>query len=58
MIDIQSRKLLVAIALFITSITFVVLGKSDFVQWAEFIKWVFGIYAAGNVGEHYTKRGT
>jgi len=58
MIDVQSRKLLVAIVLFITSFTFVVLGKSDFTQWAEFIKWVFGIYAAGNVGEHYTKRGT
>jgi len=48
----KSRKLLCAIALFIVATVFVFIGQTDFQGWSDFIKWVFGIYAAGNVGEH------
>ena len=54
--QLKSKKLMFAILLFITSVTFVALGKADFTDWADFIKWVFGIYAAGNVGEHASKK--
>ena len=30
--------------------------KLIFAGWAEFVKWIFGIYAAGNVGEHVSKK--
>jgi len=46
-----------AMILFITSIVFVAIDKADFTQWADFVKWVFGIYAAGNVGEHVSNKG-
>ena len=48
----KSRKLLCAIALFITATVFVFISQTDFQGWSDFVKWVFGIYAAGNVGEH------
>ena len=48
----KSRKLLCALALFITATVFVVIGQTDFQGWYDFVKWVFGIYAAGNVGEY------
>ena len=50
--NLASKKLLCAGACFIAASAFVVLGKADFQGWADFVKWVFGIYAAGNVGEH------
>tara|TARA_Y100000310_G_scaffold101763_1_gene99879 strand:+ start:1794 stop:1970 length:177 start_codon:yes stop_codon:yes gene_type:complete len=50
--DLKSRKLICASVCFVAASTFVALGKADFAGWAEFVKWVFGIYAAGNVGEH------
>ena len=37
---------------FLAASIFVAIGKADFAGWADFVKWVFGIYAAGNVGEH------
>lgn len=46
-----------AILLFLSSVVFVALGRADFGQWSEFVKWVFGIYAAGNVGEHVSNKG-
>jgi len=48
----KSRKLLCAIGLFIAATVFVFIEQTDFEGWSDFIKWVFGIYAAGNVGEH------
>ena len=48
----KSRKLLCALALFVAATVFVFIGQTDFEGWSDFIKWVFGIYAAGNVGEH------
>ena len=50
--NISNRKLVCAGVCFIAASVFVGLGKADFAGWAEFVKWVFGIYAAGNVGEH------
>tara|TARA_R100000030_G_scaffold12562_1_gene8400 strand:- start:683 stop:844 length:162 start_codon:yes stop_codon:yes gene_type:complete len=46
-----------AMILFLASIVFVATNQADFSQWAEFVKWVFGIYAAGNVGEHVSNKG-
>ena len=48
----KSRKLLCALALFTAATVFVFIDQTDFEGWSDFIKWVFGIYAAGNVGEH------
>ena len=53
--DLGSKKLLCAGLCFLAATAFVVLGKADFQGWAEFTKWIFGIYAAGNVGEHVSK---
>ncbi len=47
-----SRKLLCAGVCFLAATAFVLAGKAEFTAWADFVKWVFGIYAAGNVGEH------
>jgi|TARA_R110000744_G_scaffold375482_4_gene488971 hypothetical protein len=55
--QLQSKKLMFAMILFIASIIFVATNQADFSQWAEFVKWVFGIYAAGNVGEHVSTKG-
>tara|TARA_R100000030_G_scaffold70585_2_gene54205 strand:+ start:354 stop:515 length:162 start_codon:yes stop_codon:yes gene_type:complete len=46
-----------AMILFLASIVFVATNQADFSQWSEFVKWVFGIYAAGNVGEHVSNKG-
>ena len=52
----KSRKLLCALALFIVATVFVFIGQTDFQGWSDFVKWVFGIYAAGNVGEHVANK--
>jgi len=52
----KSRKLLCALALFTAATVFVFIGQTDFEGWSDFIKWVFGIYAAGNVGEHVANK--
>ena len=31
-------------------------GIADFNGWADFTKWIFGLYAAGNGGEHVAKK--
>ena len=54
--ELKSRKLIVATVLFISATTFVVTGNAGFTDWAEFMKWCFAIYAAGNIGEHYTNK--
>lgn len=50
--NLASKKLICAGICFIAATIFVLAGKADFTGWAEFVKWIFGIYAAGNVGEH------
>tara|TARA_R110002167_G_scaffold171307_1_gene369309 strand:- start:21 stop:221 length:201 start_codon:yes stop_codon:yes gene_type:complete len=55
--QLQSKKLAFAVLLFVSSVIFVATGQADFGQWSEFVKWVFGIYAAGNVGEHVSNKG-
>ena len=54
--NLASKKLLCAFVCFVAATLFVVLGKADFYGWSEFVKWIFGIYAAGNVGEHVSKK--
>ena len=56
--QLQSKKLMFAMILFLASIVFVATKQADFAQWAEFVKWVFGIYAVGNGAEHIAKRGS
>ena len=46
----KSRKFIAAIALFMASTAFVFTGYTEFSGWADMMKWVFGIYAAANVG--------
>lgn len=52
----KSRKLFAFALLYVTATTFVILGRAEFMEWAQFIQWVFGIYAAGNVGEHVSSK--
>ena len=53
--NLASKKLLCAGVCFLAASIFVAIGKADFAGWADFVKWVFGIYADGNVGEHASK---
>lgn len=50
-----SRKLIITAVLIITATVFLALEMATFTEWADFVKWCLGIYAVGNVGEHYTK---
>lgn len=52
----KSRKLIVSTVLFIAATVFIINGTATFKEWSDFMIWVFGIYAGGNVGEHYCKR--
>ena len=54
--NLKSRKLLCAGVCFVSASTALVIGLADFQGWSDFVKWVFGIYAAGNVGEHVSKK--
>jgi len=56
--NLKSRKLVCAAICFAVATAFVVLGKADFQGWADFVKYVLGIYVVGNVGEHYTNGGS
>lgn len=44
------RKLFVALFMLITAIVFVVIDKAKFSEFSQFVMWIFGIYAAGNIG--------
>lgn len=48
------RKLCVMATLFLAVTILLMASKVDAAQWIDFVKWVFGIYAFGNVGEHAT----
>ena len=50
--NLGSKKLICAVICFLAAKIFVLARIADFAGWAEFVKWIFGIYAAGNVGEH------
>lgn len=54
--NLKSRKLLCAGVCFAAASIALAVGLADFQGWSDFVKWVFGIYAAGNVGEHVSKK--
>lgn len=49
------RKLLFALILMLVASGFVWYDKINGQQWIDFMKWIFGIYAGGNIGEHFSK---
>jgi len=49
------RKLFFAIVLLTIASTMLWFNKVDSIQWIDFMKWIFGIYASGNVTEHIAK---
>lgn len=53
---IANRKLLATVALYITASVCLFFSKCTFPEWSEFMIWIFGIYATGNVAEHATKK--
>ena len=56
--NLKSRKLLCAAICFACASAALLYGMAEFKEWADFIKWIFGLYAAGNVGEHVAKKKT
>jgi hypothetical protein len=54
--NLKSRKLLCAAICFVCASSALLYGIAEFKDWADFVKWIFGLYAAGNVGEHATKK--
>ena len=54
--NLKSRKLLCAGICFIAATAAMLAGIGDFAGWDYFTKCIFGIYAAGNVGEHVAKK--
>ena len=54
--NLKSRKLLGAAICFAAATAAMLGGIADFNGWADFTKWIFGLYAAGNVGEHVAKK--
>ena len=49
------RKLFFAIILMAISSGLLGFDKLSSIQWIDFMKWIFGIYAGGNVTEHIAK---
>lgn len=47
----QSRKLIVSLALIIFSMVAIIIHLTSFVEGTDFIKWIFGIYAVANTSE-------
>tara|TARA_R110000824_G_scaffold265390_1_gene454272 strand:- start:12976 stop:13164 length:189 start_codon:yes stop_codon:yes gene_type:complete len=52
----KSRKLLCAAVCFSCASAALLAGMAEFKEWADFAKWIFGLYAAGNVGEHVASK--
>jgi len=48
----KSRKLQVFLLMFISATAFALWKEVAFTDWADFMVWLGGIYAVGNVGEH------
>jgi hypothetical protein len=51
-----SRKLIITGVLFGCATLFLLIGKAEMTQWMDFSKWIFGIYAAGNVSDKLRPR--
>lgn len=58
LIDYLSRKLFICLLLVIISSVFLIFnfGGINFQQWSTFMQWIFGIYAAGNVGDKISNK--
>lgn len=52
----KSRKLWAFILMELFSIGLLLKGVMTADQWIDFTKWIFGLYAAGNVGEHFSEK--
>ena len=52
----KSRKLLCAFVCFLIATICLTINTATFQEWGDFVKWLFGLYAAGNVGEHIAKQ--
>ena len=52
----KSRKFGIFIALEVLSTSLLLFGFIDSSQWVNMTQWAFGIYAAGNIGEHFTNK--
>ena len=50
------RKLFFAIILLLIASVMTWFDKIESIQWVDFMKWIFGIYAGGNSLEHISKR--
>lgn len=48
----KSRKAILALALIAGATVLAALERMDVAAWTDFAKWIFGLYVAGNVGEH------
>lgn len=53
----RDRKYKAFWGVFLFSASALMLGKLTGTEWITFAGTVYGLYMAGNVGEHYTKRG-
>ena len=54
--NLKSRKLLFATICFGCASAALLAGIAEFADWGDYTKWIFGLYAAGNVGEHVAKK--
>lgn len=54
--NLKSRKLLCAGICFAIATGCLAFQIATFQEWGDFIKWIFGLYSAGNVGEHVAKK--
>jgi hypothetical protein len=50
-----SRKLHIAIVGFVSATLFFWAGMLPPEIWADFVRWIFAVYAGANVGEHLSK---
>ena len=51
----KSRKALVAVLLIIGATVLVAIGDMSVDQWIDIIKWLYGLFVAGNVGSKIAK---
>lgn len=50
-----SRKFILTVLIEVGATIFVLTGALDVDQWMQLSKWILGIYAVGNAGEHIAK---
>lgn len=51
----KSRKALLAVLLIIGATVLVALGDMSIDQWIDIIKWLYGLFVAGNIGSKVAK---